>query len=116
MAKKNYFTQDEIVLCTYAAMYEINDFGDSFKIETLTHRSKASISMKIQNIAAMLDEANIQRYNKIKALTGLPQGQSGRKTNWDIVVSIYKLPKQEFLKKCLSILNAKSIINKSDLK
>ena len=104
MAKRNYFTQDEIVLCTYAALYDVNDFGGQSMIYSLTHRSRASITMKIANIAAMLDEVSVRRYNNVTPLTGLPQGQVGRKTNWDIVGSIYKLSKHEFLKKFQDIL------------
>lgn len=104
MAKRNYFTREEIVLCTYAAMYDATDFGGISCIETLTSRSHASVKMKIQNIAAMLDEANVRRYNNVSPLSGLPTGESGRKTNWDIVLSIYKLPKEEFLQRCQGLL------------
>ena|SRR6266446_3538680 len=103
MARRNYFTRDEIILCTYAAMYDADDFGGIFKIERLTHRSLASIKMKIQNIAAMLDEAGAVRYGNVAPLTGLPRGQSGRTTNWEIVEPLYKLSKQAFLQKCRSI-------------
>ena len=105
MAKRNYFTRDEIVLCTYAAMYDATDFGGISKIERLPHRSPASIRLKIQNIAAMLDEAGIQRYSNASPLTGLPQGQSGRKTNWEIVEPLCKLSKQRFLQECRSIFS-----------
>ena len=104
MARRNYFTRDEIVLCTYAAIYDASDFGGISKIEDLTHRSLASIKMKIQNIAAMLDEAGAKRYSNVSPLTGLPQGQTGRMTNWEIVEPLYKLPKQALFQKCRSIL------------
>jgi hypothetical protein len=84
---------------------DATDFGGLSKIESLTHRSLASIKMKIQNIVAMLDEAGIQRYSNESPLTGLPQGQSGRKTNWEIVEPLCKLSKQTFLQKCRSILS-----------
>ena len=104
MAKRNYYIQNEIVLCTYAAMYDADDFGGTFRIEDLTRRSPASIRMKIQNIASMLDEASIRRYNNISPLTGLPHGQSGRVTNWKAVEPLTKLPKQVFLHQCLKIV------------
>lgn len=103
MAQRNLFTPNEIVLCTYAAMYNAGDFGSISDIESLTHRSLASIKMKIQNIAAMLDEAGIKRYSNESPLTGLPQGQSGRMTNWEIVEPLTQLSKQAFLQKCRDI-------------
>ena len=66
MAKGNYFTPDEIVLCTYAAMYDARDFGGVSKIQGLTNRSRASIQMKIQNIASMVDEAGISRSSDVR--------------------------------------------------
>lgn len=104
MTKRNNFTPDEIMLCTYAAMYDKSDFGGISEIERLTHRSLDSIKMKIHNIAAMLDEAGVKRYSHVTPLTGRPQGQSGRMTNWEIVEPLCKLPKQAFLQECRSIL------------
>jgi hypothetical protein len=60
--------------------------------------------MKIQNIASMLDEAGVQRYSDESPLTGRPPGESGRKTNWEIVEPLSRLSKQEFLEKCKSII------------
>jgi hypothetical protein len=85
-------------------MYDAAEFGGVSKIESLTHRSLASIKMKIQNITSMLDEAGIRRYSNESPLTGLPQGESGRKTNWEIVEPLSELSKQAFLEKCRSIL------------
>ena len=103
--KRNLFTYEEIVLCTYAAMYNANDFGGIEKIYDITNRSINSIKMKIMNIASMLDEEGIERfnYNIISPLTGLPTGETGRRTNWDIVSSLCTLPKNEFLTKCKGI-------------
>jgi hypothetical protein len=103
MAKKNYFTYEEIVLCTYAAMYDVRDFGGVEQIEAIKCRSMASIMMKIQNIAAMLDEAGIQRYSVISPLTGLPHGRTGRTTNWDVVELLCRLPRKSLLDKCRAI-------------
>ena len=61
--KRNLFTYEEIVLCTYAAMYNANDFGGIEKIYDITNRSINSIKMKIMNIASMLDEEGIERFN-----------------------------------------------------
>src|SRR5689334_25348085 len=100
MAKRNYFTHDEIVLCTYAAIHDEGDFGGLSQIERLTNRSRASIQMKIQNIASMIDEAGIPRSSGVSPLTGLTTGESGRKTNWDIVEPLTRLPKQTLLERC----------------
>lgn len=103
---RNLFTREEIVLCTYAAMYNANDFGGIDKIYLLQHRSISSIKMKIMNIASMLDENGIHRFNydSVPPLTGLTTGQTGRRTNWDIVESLYSLPKDDFKKKCTDII------------
>lgn len=98
------YTKEEIILCTYAAIYDANDFGGINKIQSLEDRSIASIKMKIENIASMLDENGIQRFNTVSPLTGLPAGEIGRRTNWDIVSTLYNLKKTEFLEMCLAIV------------
>ncbi len=103
---KKLFTKDEIILCTYAAIFNENDFGGIRKIHNLADRSLSSIKMKIQNIASMLDEQGIKRYNydKVKALTGKTTGESGRRTNWNIVNLYIDKPKDVFLTECNEIL------------
>lgn len=103
---RNLFTKEEIVLCTYSAMYASNDFGGINKIYLLKHRSISSIKMKIMNIASMLDENGIRRFNydSVPPLTGLTTGQTGRRTNWNIVATLYPLLKEDFLKKCNMIV------------
>ena len=103
MAPRNYFTPDEITLCAYAAMYDAADFGGEPRIEMLTHRSAGSIRMKIQNIAAMLDEAGIKRYSFVSPLSGRPPGESGRTTNWEQVEALAKLPRSAFVERCRAI-------------
>ena len=99
------YTKEEVILCTYAAMYDVDDFGGINQIHLLHNRSLSSIKMKIMNIASMLDENGIRfNDNKVSPLTGLPTGKRGRRTNWDIVETIYSLPKEEFLKKCKIII------------
>lgn len=102
----NLFTKEEIVLCTYSAMYDSNDFGGINKICLLQQRSISSIKLKIMNIASMLDENEVRRFNysSVSPLTGLTTGQTGRRTNWDIVTTLYPLPKEDFLKKCNIII------------
>lgn len=103
--KRNLFTEEEIVLCTYAAMYDANDFGGTNEICKVRLRKKSSIDMKIRNIATMLDEKGISRRNtKISQLTGLPSGEKGRTTNWDVVKTLYPMKKDDFLNKCKIIL------------
>jgi hypothetical protein len=106
---KNLFTKDEITLCTYAALFASDDFGGINSIVTLTGRSKASIQMKIQNLAAMLDEKEIPRESSISPLTGVPHGKSGRRTNWEWVQPLTGLSKVELLNGCRAILKKKRI-------
>ena len=105
MAERNLYTEDEITLCTYAAIYDADDFGGLPAIERLTNRSAASVKMKIQNIAAMLDEAGIERHNSVSPLTGKPHGEGGRMTNWDQVETLYKLSREELLARCRAIVS-----------
>jgi hypothetical protein len=104
MPPKHLYTNDEIILCTYAALYNSEVFGGIHKIQEIEHRSMDSINMKIMNIAAMLDYYGIKRQNNIKALQGLPEGKLGRNTNWDIVKDLCKLPSSELLEKCKIVL------------
>lgn len=105
------YTKDEVVLCAYAAMYNAADFGGINKISKLKERSIDSIKMKIQNIASMLDEEKVKRYNydKISPLTGLTTGESGRKTNWNIVKELYPLSQADFLSMCKKIVKEKNL-------
>lgn len=104
ISNRNYFTSDEVTLCAYAAMYDADDFGGVQRIESLTNRSAASIKMKIQNIAAMLDEWGFERHNDIRALTGRPPGEAGRMTNRDQVKPLTSLQQPKFLELCNAIL------------
>lgn len=110
---RNYFSIDEIVLCAYAAMYDAKDFGGYKIISSVTGRSAGSILMKIRNFASLLDDEGVARMNNIRPLSGMPPGESGRKTNWDIVSSNITLPKSEFKDKCISILDKAGILQKT---
>lgn len=105
---RNLFTRDEIVLCTYAALYGARDLEGPESIEQLTHRSMDSIVMKIQNIEAMLDDFGVPRLTKTQGLSGLPRGQRGRRTNWEVVEPLTRVPRQELLNRCRAILAAAS--------
>ena len=105
MVKRNLFTNDEIVLCTYAARYGSDDFGGTGVISTLTDRSLGSIKMKIQNIASMLDEHDVSRDASITALTGKTTGESGRLTNWDVVSQYIETGRDAHLSECKNILD-----------
>jgi predicted HNH restriction endonuclease len=106
MTERTAFTQDELVLCVYAALYDLNDFGGLNLIHSLRSRSLASIRMKIQNLVAMCDEAGISRQNSENPLTGLPQGQTGRRTNWDVVSHYSAVSRADHLQQCLRIIQA----------
>lgn len=101
---KNLYTENEIIVCTYISRFGYNDFTES-DVEKITNRSLSSIKMKVQNIASMLDESGAETSDQVSKLTGLPAGQTGRKTNWDIVKNYKQLPKSEHRKKCLEILS-----------
>ena len=104
MPKGKRYTMDEVTLCTYAAKYDEHDFGGKEKIMFLQKRSLASITMKIQNIASMLDEHHIERFSNVSPLTGLTTGKHGRTTDWDRVKTCLSWKKEEFLKKCIQII------------
>ena len=101
---KNYFTKDEIVLCAYAALYNESEVGGIDGIHQLTRRSRSSISMKIRNIVAKLDEEHIPRNQRFTPLTGVTQGKSGRPTNWDVVAPLTRKPQSDFQAQCRSII------------
>lgn len=101
---KNYFTDDEIVLCAYAALYDENEFGGVNGIRQITQRSLSSISMKIRNIAAKLDEEHISRNNQVTPLTGTPQGSKSRSTNWGVVEPLTRKRKGDFQAQCEEII------------
>jgi predicted HNH restriction endonuclease len=60
--------------------------------------------MKVSNIAAMLDEQGVTRENSVSPLSGLPAGQEGRQTNWDIVSELITLTREQHLAECRCIL------------
>ena len=101
---KNYFTEDEIVLCAYAALYNEAEVGGIDGIHQLTRRSRSSISMKICNIVAKLDEEHIPRNQHFTPLTGVPQGKSGRSTNWDVIEPLTRRSQKDFQAQCQSII------------
>jgi hypothetical protein len=103
---RNLYTEDEITLCTYIAIYGTNDFNENTIHTKYGIRSLSSIQMKIQNIAAMLDEDGITRYSGVKGLTGKTTGETGRRTNWDWVEKSIQFSKDNLLSKCKEILNS----------
>lgn len=101
---KNYYTEDEIILCTYAALYDENEFGEVDGVYRLTRRSRSSISMKIRNIAAKLEEEGVPRNKRISPLNGTAQGQGSRPTNWEIVKPLTRLSQQSLQAQCRRIV------------
>jgi hypothetical protein len=100
---KNYYTENEIVLCTYIAMHGRTLLNEQ-KIASFGRRSKDSVKMKVQNIAAMLDEKGVLRCSDIPALSGKPLGENGRETDWGVVESLVEFTKKELLARCAEIL------------
>lgn len=103
---KNYYTEQEVVLCAYIALYGSGLLSEK-KIANFGTRSEGSVKMKVQNIAAMLDDKGISRCADIKALSGMPPGESGRETDWPIVKKVVVSGKAEHWAQCKSILSGK---------
>ncbi len=102
---RNLYTEDEIILCTYLARYGRDEFSE-IEIHEKYNRSLNSIKMKVQNIAAMLDEEEITRYSDVRGLSGVTTGESGRRTNWEWVRRLIPLSKKELFLRCESILHS----------
>lgn len=98
------YTEDETVLCTYIARFGRGAFGEK-DVEKVEGRSLSSIKMKVQNIASMLDEEKYEVSKEVSKLTGRPQGESGRRTDWDVVKPLAILSKEEHLKRCRVIFD-----------
>ncbi|MBD0831304.1 hypothetical protein [Aestuariibaculum sediminum] len=101
--KRNLYTEEEIILCCYIARFGKLEFDES-DIFQIRNRSISSIKMKVQNIAAMLNEEGFQTDISISKLSGKPSGEKGRRTNWDLVKQLTDLDKKQFLSKCKEIL------------
>jgi len=101
---KNYFTEDEIVLCAYAALYDEKEFDGVHGVHQLTRRSPSSISMKMRNIVAKLDEEGIPRNHRLTPLTGTARGGGGRPTNWEIVGPLTRKPQRDLQAQCQRII------------
>jgi len=100
---RNIYTEDEVILCTYIALYEGALLSEK-KISSIGKRSEGSVKMKVQNIAAMLDDKKISRNPKISPLAGLPAGESGRETDWPTVQKMLGLGKKDHWSKCKEII------------
>lgn len=100
---KNYYTEQEVVLCAYIALYSSGLLSEK-KIANFGSRSEGSVKMKIQNIAAMLDEKGIARNPAVKALSGMPPGESGRATDWSILEKLLSVGKENHWTQCKGIL------------
>ena len=101
---KNFYTEYEIILCCYISRFGRNLFKEE-DIAKINNRSLSSIKMKVQNIASMLDEEGAKTSHEVSKLTGLPAGQTGRRTNWDVVKRYANMPQEEHRKKCIEILS-----------
>ena len=104
MARRNLFTENEIVLCTYIARFGRAKYDES-AIHNWCSRSLGSIKLKVQNIAAMLDEEGYPFSSRVTPLSGRPHGETGRRTNWNVVSSLVQLSQGAHYAKCISIFD-----------
>ena len=105
MARRNLFTEKEIILCTYIARFGRDKYYES-AIHNWCSRSLGSIKMKVRNIAAMLDEEGYPSCSRVASLSGCPHGVTGRRTNWNIVSSLVQLSESAHYAKCIRIFDA----------
>ena len=98
------YTEEEIILCTYIALYGRRDFKEE-DIVPIERRSLSSIKMKVQNICAMLKEEGKSFSKECSPLSGKPRGEKGRRTNWEWVEKYEKMSKADLLSRCKKILN-----------
>ena len=101
MAKK-LFTENEIILCTYIAKFGRGLFNEK-RISRIEKRSEDSVKLKVQNIAAMLDEEGYKYSPEVSPLSGVTTGEKGRRTNWDTVKTVAGLNKEELKSRCKEI-------------
>ncbi|WP_282148512.1 hypothetical protein [Algibacter lectus] len=101
--KRNLYTKEEIILCTYIARFGRSEFNES-DIHKLKERSVSSIKMKVQNIASMLVEHGFEINPEVSKLTGKPNGEKGRTTNWDIVKTLTTFNKVDLYNQCEKII------------
>ena len=106
MTRKPY-TSEDIILCTFIARYGSGRFTES-KVAKYGGRTADSVKMKVGNIVAMLDEKGIERCPDIAPLTGMPQGEAGRNTNWSQVEHLVTLDKADLWAQCKKILIVRS--------
>ena len=97
---RNYHTEGEIILCTYAALYDPDDFGGKQSICALTGPPRSSVDLKIRNIAAMLNDKGVPRTSAASGLTGRTTGGDARGTNWEIAGPLTRLTREELLNCC----------------
>ena len=102
--KRNLFTKEEIILCTFIARFGRINF-DEDDIQRIEDRSVWSIKMKVQNIAAMLNEEGYETDYSVSKLSGKTTGEKGRRTNWEIVRTLVDDSRNELLNKCQKILS-----------
>ena len=102
---RNLFTQEEITLCTFVAIYGPDDLVRMEDIHKLKGRNLTSIDLKIRNIAAMLDEKGIRRYSDVHPLSGVTTSEEGIRTNWEWVEPLTKLSKAQLLVRCRVLAN-----------
>jgi hypothetical protein len=101
------YTSEDIVLCTYIARFGTGLLPES-RVAKYGGRSVDSVKMKVGNIVAMLDEKGIEKCPDIAPITGMQQGETGRRTNWLQVERLVTLDRADLLAQCREILKVRT--------
>jgi hypothetical protein len=66
--RRNSFTEDEVVLCAFAALHDENEFGGIGGVHRQTNHCTSSIRIKIRNNAAVLEQDGLPQNQRITRL------------------------------------------------
>jgi hypothetical protein len=102
MPSKVEFTEEEYVLCTYAALYGDEELGGLVAINLNKHAANA-VKIKICNIVTDMDEQSIPRASKWNPLTSSTASANARLVGWEIVEPLTQITRDELLKRCVRI-------------
>lgn len=106
---RNFFTNNEITVCAYVALFGESEPFTVRRIATLTGRSEDSIVLKIRNFVSKLNSEGITTLYRNSGLTGTTTNARPRKTNWEIVQPLAMLTQEELRRRCADIIATHNI-------